>query len=541
MRSILMGRAVTSLSRGVFGLICIIATLMALTANISRAKADLLLQYTYTGSPYSIFFNPIGFTGTSPFQRLSVSGSAIVDITTSDFVPGNNNNPVNVQSFSLTDGITSFSGPNDFTSYDQGTLDLNSNYDVVGWTLDASSSGFPNAPSSGVITSGNTDPSGAIVGADGGTIINADGTTFVANSSGPGTWSGPIDLSTGGGTGGTGGSGGNGGSGGTGGTGGSGGAGGTGGTGGTGGGTPPTSGSLSSSACLADLAGGPTGTIQPLADGTTMTASFDPATPAGVPITLQQAEAACGLSGFNWTQSIESIPGTSPYFGADGTQLEAPITSDPPEGGYEANPYFVTCNGSRMHFVPLPNTLGTNNYPFFFNAADLAKAAPPGTDSLLFADTPADPCLPDLIPGIPFSLDDLIFETTLVGVIEGDPDPVTLPLPLGFLWESNFDGTVGGTATLYNFYDPADPGSGTGGVQLLSIDGVPVPEPCTFILIITSILFMFVLRNLFRSCWDFRAYSSSSSFCFWSYICICGRSERKNMSYGRSSCSERGG
>ena len=58
-----------------------------------------------------------------------------------------------------------------------------------------------------------------------------------------------------------------------------------------------------------------------------------------------------------------------------------------------------------------------------------------------------------------------------------------------FKWMSTFNGTAGGTAQLKD-YQPIDPGSGTGGVTLLSVDyplsdvQSGVPEPSTWALML---------------------------------------------------------
>ena len=134
------------------GLAVMLVAVLALVSSISAAKADLL-EYTYNGSPYNIFFNPLGFTGTSPLQGSSVTGSIVVDLAGASLVNGYYE--AEAQSFSLTDGITSYSGPDGITAYDRGAVTLDLNHNIVAWTVSAATNGYPNAPSSAVITSGN--------------------------------------------------------------------------------------------------------------------------------------------------------------------------------------------------------------------------------------------------------------------------------------------------------------------------------------------------------------------------------------------------
>ena len=87
-----------------------------------------------------------------------------------------------------------------------------------------------------------------------------------------------------------------------------------------------------SSVCAATLAGA----VDPVSLGTKFTATFTP----HFGTSLSQAEAACGVSGFNWQQTM-TVPNPSPYF-APGSNV--PLTGtwiDPPPGGYDTGEHSV--------------------------------------------------------------------------------------------------------------------------------------------------------------------------------------------------------
>jgi len=143
-----------------------------------------------------------------------------------------------------------------------------------------------------------------------------------------------------------------------------------------------------------------------------------------------------------------------------------------------------------------------NTYPFYYSttvpgSCDLSPLYPT-TYILGFADAPDDACLPnaasatllqnfihavkvaEFCGGTDANGNSLAFQTTLVGDENGSL--VTLPVVETFLWGSTWNGTTGGTYRL-NTNDTADPGTGTGGFYMISIDGVPVPEPTTLALL----------------------------------------------------------
>jgi hypothetical protein len=98
---------------------------------------------------------------------------------------------------------------------------------------------------------------------------------------------------------------------------------------------------------------------------------------------------------------------------------------------------------------------------------------------LTFFDEPADPCLRQDLAAIaacggsapPES--EMRFQTELVAVTpNGEAGQVLYTL----VWESSFNGTVaGGAGTAVPEGIDVDPGSGTGSITFISINGVPVP------------------------------------------------------------------
>jgi hypothetical protein len=95
----------------------------------------------------------------------------------------------------------------------------------------------------------------------------------------------------------------------------------------------------------------------------------------------------------------------------------------------------------------------------------------------------------------------LTFHTELVGVL---PSGLSVPLaPIDFEWFDTFNGlSIPGNpaiAGVGGIFAPgtdlsADPESGTGGITITQIAGVPtssVPEPSTFILLLTGVGLLF--------------------------------------------------
>lgn len=205
--------------------------------------------------------------------------------------------------------------------------------------------------------------------------------------------------------------------------------------------------------------------------------------PAGT-TTIQQAVTALGYTSLDWAQFI-TVPQPSDFYECtdiqcSSTQIIGGTYSDPPIYGYNY------CNINSKTFEGELDC--SEAYPYYYSLADaednpcilvlgvgncgLHLISPDGT-TLNFYDLPADPVASASNP--------LGFITQLVGIPENGGQDVVLA---NFDWIDTFDGLSGGIATTFNTM-AADPGSGTGGITLISINGVPVgsggpvgvPEP----------------------------------------------------------------
>jgi hypothetical protein len=174
---------------------------------------------------------------------------------------------------------------------------------------------------------------------------------------------------------------------------------------------------------------------------------------------------------------------------------------DAPPGGYTYQFQDTTCAGGSCFFLYLPNF--ANAYPFYYSPQDVPSGCAlwdasscnghiiKDSYTLVFADRPKDPCI---FGGKYAFTDKCNFETTLnpafikfttqlVGICgSGSSSGCTSPgmpsAPLvQWTWESNFNGTsLGGAAETAGGSPPA-PGSGTGGITITSINGVPQLPP----------------------------------------------------------------
>lgn len=192
-----------------------------------------------------------------------------------------------------------------------------------------------------------------------------------------------------------------------------------------------------------------------IAAGTGVSGTFTP----NLGFSLSQAAAVCGFSDFDWQQKITSWPKPSPLFQVgNSVPLSAPPPFlDPPPGGYT---YELTHG--------YPN--GDHSYPFYYDPNSGELKTHETATTLSFSDAPSDPCLfggsgsgcggKTALKG-----QRLAFTTHLAGV---NFDGTAVDLGIGFSWTSTFNGTSGGTATTKNNL-PTDPGSGTGGVTIVSI------------------------------------------------------------------------
>jgi hypothetical protein len=207
---------------------------------------------------------------------------------------------------------------------------------------------------------------------------------------------------------------------------------------------------------------------------TSMNATFTPTTTNGLPMGLAAAEMACGFTGFNWQQQITSLSASlfvpnTPYppavslqnIAPNGTLVAPPSFYDPPQGGYQNEPSTAF------------------SFPFFWSSTELNRLIPCTKDSavetgnqLRFQDCPANPIY------WPLAAPPTSFTTSLVGVL-----PSGLPSARLFTWtwQSDFGGyVIGGSPPglggvwQTKSISPIDPSSGTGGVTITSINGVPL-------------------------------------------------------------------
>jgi hypothetical protein len=206
---------------------------------------------------------------------------------------------------------------------------------------------------------------------------------------------------------------------------------------------------------------------------TSMFATFVP-TDSGLPVGLAFKATACGYTDFDWQQTVKVDPDANLVFSTQNptTPLAVPYPDPPPYG------YTYQAQDPRLSYTP------NAAYPFYFDQTApqsyplslLANETPLGDppslrDSLLFVDSPFDNSLP--------AGTDVEFETSLVGIVGLSPGAVASPPLYTWTWKSNFNGTSGGASIIHapNNPFPADPGSGTGGITITSINGVPQTPP----------------------------------------------------------------
>ena len=236
-----------------------------------------------------------------------------------------------------------------------------------------------------------------------------------------------------------------------------------------------------------------TGALYPKAEGPYMAAIFSP---NGT--NIAGAEKACDVSNFDWEQSITVLPSPSPYYFADDPGVAAtapPKIQDPPPGGWVTTRETLYCNGAN-HTVAIRN--GDDASPLYYAPGNLGYWEPGGNE-LDFLDLPSDVCLSGMNwSGFDTSGLYMEFQTTLVGIDDTD-NPVALPVTDTWDWVTTFNGTSGGDNTLSDILPP-DPGSGTGDTAIISINGAPVPEPPSIILLASSVISLYLLRRLSRGC-----------------------------------------
>jgi len=231
---------------------------------------------------------------------------------------------------------------------------------------------------------------------------------------------------------------------------------------------------------------------------TAMLATFEPTGRDGLPISLAAAAAGCGFNSFDWQQQITNDPDAAELDPTNGqlliastlapnTPLQVPYF-DPPPGGYTYQQQDPNLNdipnagAYPFYFSPEePNTwISTPQQPYYPLSLQ-ANETPPQNEAVCmtsvvpclgFSDVPADP---SFAPGNGKYLQ---FTTSLVGVVGDYPGAFAFPL-YTWLWKSTFNGAIknhGGVSIIRNNLFPAVPGSGTGGINIISINGVPISK-----------------------------------------------------------------
>ncbi|HEY6351380.1 MAG TPA: hypothetical protein VI636_18395 [Candidatus Angelobacter sp.] len=235
--------------------------------------------------------------------------------------------------------------------------------------------------------------------------------------------------------------------------------------------------------------------IKPFASGpnsfdgkpTSMNAIFAPLDANGLPESLDAAADDCQFEDFNWEQTVTSVAASlwvpadlsavdPKNLAPDNTLIAPPAFIDPPRGGY-AQP-------------DLPEAPST--FPFLWSANDFdnllpcTKDFPIRTDNQLrFQDCPAN------LINFPFAAPTTSFTTSLVGVVGSGV--ASMPL-FTWKWQSNFSGKLfgingkGGVFGQTKSFSPVDSNSGTGGITITEINGVPQTPPATTCTATPSIL-----------------------------------------------------
>lgn len=225
-------------------------------------------------------------------------------------------------------------------------------------------------------------------------------------------------------------------------------------------------------------------------------------TPSSGP-SLPQLVSQCGFTSFAWVQIINQWPGPSSLFAASNPIAAITIPPqdpihDPPSGGY-------SYPASQQ-----PPFLGA--FPFYYNPKSIPSGCAIESDgtcsvkitsidglTLNFFDDPTNPCLPgSLVPNetcvgnsslSPPVLPFMAFTTQLVGVCNATPSPLcseagkpSTPL-FQWTWNDNFNGTlmIDGSGGVFDVQTASSalpaPNSGTGGVVITSLNGVPQTAP----------------------------------------------------------------
>jgi hypothetical protein len=227
-------------------------------------------------------------------------------------------------------------------------------------------------------------------------------------------------------------------------------------------------------------------------------------------LTLSAAATDCGVAAFDWTQVL-TVPTPSPFHeclseGCLSTINASGTIADPPLFGYSyCNPSArlaagifspqIDCSESNPFFYPLSDA-ETDPTSYCIQLGDfdncIAHLATDNT-SLNFTDNPADNCLfggtgKDCEGKTAPNGQSLVFNTELVG-ITADGSIIN---EFGAEWDDNYNGSSGGVGATIS-ERPVDPG-GTGGISLISLNGVPVavPEPSSLALFLAGLLQLWV-------------------------------------------------
>jgi hypothetical protein len=252
--------------------------------------------------------------------------------------------------------------------------------------------------------------------------------------------------------------------------------------------------------CTSAFVGNPGGSQN--SAGVAMFASFTP----GEGLSLSEAAALLGYTGFDWVQIITNWPDPNLYSASGALLTPVPPRKpfhDPPFGGYNYNPCGGAAPGAANTAFPFyynpvrstdcwsvaenETTVGDNEDHGDQPVVGLQDGEEPNT--LHFADEPMDP---ELTPADIAAGDIPEFTTELVGYTLVHGKYVPGPALFEWTWETTYNGQVGGTARSANIVSGV---GGTGQITILTFDGVPVPEPPALILLASGVLAILIVRK----------------------------------------------
>jgi len=255
-----------------------------------------------------------------------------------------------------------------------------------------------------------------------------------------------------------------------------------------------------------------------LSGPTTISATFTP-TLNGTPYGLSNAATLCGVTAFDWVQTITSVPDPYPFcennttlsnpqpfcgqttsstapFPLHLTSASAPFNDPPPSGypyinqrGFDTGPdsypfyYDTQTSGYPLSLDYYLNTPSANTLNFFDSPRDSCISGPLGVPSYAYLfGSPGPPAVPASVyqaacgnsnPSSlpPYSVTPAgsasYFTTHLAGV---KTDNTPLDFGIGFDWTSNYNGTFGGINTTVAIPgQPEDP-NGVGGITVTNVN-----------------------------------------------------------------------